>query len=171
MKIYKFSAVLVLGAVLLIASPVLAATTYNFVAHSPYGDPLYGDGYSGFTLQYVDADGDGRFSLDELVPGSFSGMTEQETSHSWYLCTDVLGLPAFSATQSPLTDGVQYYSKDSNTWWFYYPGDVPPTGAFGMGASNYSYSQSPVPIPASALLLGAGLIPLAWARRKKRLGK
>jgi hypothetical protein len=33
------------------------------------------------------------------------------------------------------------------------------------------WTASPVPVPTTMLLLGSGLIPLAWVRRKNRLGK
>jgi hypothetical protein len=39
-------------------------------------------------------------------------------------------------------------------------------------AGSWTSAQAlPVPGPTTVLLLGSGLIPLAWARRKKRLGK
>jgi hypothetical protein len=46
-----------------------------------------------------------------------------------------------------------------------YVGVDPGTWAMSAGPAG------PVPLPATVLLLGSGLIPLAWARRKKRLGK
>jgi hypothetical protein len=47
------------------------------------------------------------------------------------------------------------------------------TDDFGLTKADWVFItvQPPVPLPPSALLLGSGLIPLAWARRKKRLGK
>lgn len=41
------------------------------------------------------------------------------------------------------------------------------TAAGGVG----TWTLAVVPVPPTMLLLGTGLIPLAWARRKRRLGK
>jgi len=40
-----------------------------------------------------------------------------------------------------------------------------------MVSTMWTYTQTPVPLPPSVFLLGAGLIGLAVARRKKRLGQ
>ncbi len=45
------------------------------------------------------------------------------------------------------------------------------TAGVGSWTLNLTVSPSVAPLPPAALLLATGLIPLAWARRKKRLGK
>jgi hypothetical protein len=108
-----------------------------------------------FEFLYRDWDGDGMFSLDELVLGSFRLFRTATSSGEWY--GYIVGVPETLVT----------HGSGDGDWAF----DGMPEGLYRPGAVNYSYVQTAVPIPPSALLLGAGLIPLAWARRKKRLGK
>ena len=76
--------------------------------------------------------------------------------------TGPLGVPISSLT--PYTDGLNVYG-----WEF-----VRPDGSMlALNADNFHYTRSggEVPVPPSALLLGAGLLGLAVALRKKRLGR
>jgi hypothetical protein len=128
---------------------VKASTFYNFLATSQNPD------YSDFSLTYNDVDGDAKFSIDELVEGSFSGI---QMNIYWHT---VLGSVPVNSPESPLTDG------DKSRWGFLNP----PIVASMAYPEEWTYRQSPVPIPASAYLLGTGLIPLMWAHRKKLLGR
>lgn len=134
---------------------VKASTFYDFWATSQNPD------YSDFSLTYNDVDGDAKFSIDELVEGSFSGVQ----MYTYWLT--VIGSVPVNSPQSPLTDG------DKSRWGFLIPS--PEGGGPLVGSMDYpqewTYRQSTVPIHASAFLLGTGLIPLAWAHRKKLLGR
>lgn len=91
------------------------------------------------------------------------------------------GLPSVWAIAGEVnTTPYDLYSMHA-TW---YPGDYEGDGVghtFGTetyadaGASETGtegvWTASQVPLPPTALLFGSGLIPLAWARRRKRWGK
>lgn len=124
--------------------------TYDFYATSYVGN---------FSLRYIDADGDGRFSLPELVDGSWSpDFLPPFPGQTWKSIEDV---PAYDAEHSPLTDGTNV-----DGYWVF----LTVQGAtFPSPAWVWTCTQ--VPLPSSVFLLGAGLIGLAVARRKKRLGQ
>lgn len=102
--------ILIIGVV---AAPV-HATIYNFTATYVAGmvdDPVnlvWGYG-SDFTLQYTDADGDARFSLDELNVGTFSGVdwtyAKGDNVGVPMLCALIYSVPVYHDTLSPFTDG------------------------------------------------------------------
>ena len=74
-------------------------------------------------------------------------------------------ITAVPSTSCVYTDGGAGGVFGPETWEF----STGPGGLILYGGGGYTYVQTPV--PPSALLLASGLIPLAWARRKKRLGK
>jgi hypothetical protein len=157
-------------------APGRADTTYLFTASpTPAASAA---GIPGFTLTYLDTDGDSLFSLDELI--SFSGFYTYSqdfngNSHTWHWTT-ITGVPPQETNPSSpwyslFTDGINnpygWYMSGLH-WSTYFPN---PTAAYAQYQQDtWVETQVPVPIPPTALLLGAGLIPLAWARRKKRLG-
>jgi len=148
-----------LSAMLLIAgiSPSWAApVTYNFSAIS---NTIEG---TNFTLSYTDYDNDGKFSLDELVAGSFSGVQFYWTDWGWVSYNAIRNVPSYQDNPyQRLVDG------DSPGWWAFgpiqHPGyDEYPTMYWTL------YQTSPVPVPPAALLLGTGLVGLASWRRLRR---
>jgi hypothetical protein len=146
-------------AILTLAAPVQAYTTYDFRAVDSFyeipGDLIpYGD----FSFRYTDNDDDGRFSVDELVSGSF---TQPRVGSIVGVLLGVVQAPEYHATKSPLTDG-----PAGAAYWIL----LKSTGNSTQDRERWTYSQSSVPIPASVFLLGTGLIALAWSRRKKLLG-
>jgi hypothetical protein len=70
--------------------------TYAFTAMSQLPSEV-----TDFTLRYRDNDEDGRFDLSELLPDTFSGMTDVIYG-SFY--AKLVGVPV-NSTQSPQTDG------------------------------------------------------------------
>jgi hypothetical protein len=120
-----------------------------------------------FTLQYEDMNKDGRFSLSELIPGSFSGFTYVYVYDPvpWEI-DRIYQVPKYQATVSPLTDGWPSYPPD---WMFVRTFDNS-LKFFRLPPALWTYSQAAVPIPPTAVMLGTGLIWLVWTRRKKRRG-
>jgi hypothetical protein len=110
-------------------------------------------GLSAFSISYEDQDNDARFELAD--PYTWSHVTSLTTVY-----TQIKTVPDRNST--PYTDGdglwVWVFATEDNFVWSQFWTDY------------WDYSKVAVPIPASALLLGAGLIPLALARRRKRLG-
>ena len=136
-------------------TPAQADITYQLIATPT--DIGRGAGLGGFSLQYFGQNGDSLFHVAELVPGSFSGL-----SVVGYPVFDILDGAAGTQADSPFTDEDPVYRSwtfHSTTLW-----------SLSAAGDDWKYERNIVPIPPTALLLGAGLIPLAWARRKKRLG-
>lgn len=126
----------------------MCGTIYDFTATS-----LFPATDSNFSLLYHDLDADQKFSLNELI--SFSGVT----SHFFGEFYDTISEVPINSSASPLTDGT------SENWVFTNPASI-----FGSSPGVWSYTQSAVPLPAGVLLLGSGLIPLAyWTRHRKSL--
>jgi hypothetical protein len=149
--------------------PVNAATTYELTATQVYSDPY--SPFSSFRLQYVDGNENGQFDFDlnELVPLTFSGLVYHvysETESGPVLLYDVplVQITYVSADMVPGRLGWaprQWDFLGSTDPYDSWPG-FPAPGDF------WNYSQQAVPLPSTALLLGSGLIPLVWARRKKQ---
>jgi hypothetical protein len=154
------------------AAPAQAHTTYMFYAEQYDRDYVCGD--ISFSLRYVDANDNGRLSIDEIVPGSFS-------NDVWYYLPDYAGGGPGGTWQH--VTGVTRMAGNPNPYYFpvwILDGPGPPgeflwffSTADGKGAvmdyRAYSYSQTEVvPLPPSVFLLGAGLLGLAgWGRLKK----
>ena len=170
------------------AAPVQAATAYKLDAQPNGG----GTGYLGsFSLEYLDGT-----RMDEcrggIIPGSFTGVWDSANGeHNLEFFTTVEYVPTFGGPWGvapfPFSDVAYgqsgqiypawtftgctgwYYSKDLATR--YNENDPDLVGnTEGDGWYAWNYTQSPVPIPPSVFLLGAGLMGLAVARRKKRSG-
>jgi hypothetical protein len=153
------------------AGPVQAVTTYMFYAENHQPAWCVGD----FSLLYVDYDGDGKLSTEEVVPGSLSQTLyyhDLDGMGDW-LIVDVYRVPGENA--GPLTDTSQVIpGATSMAWWGFYTERPLPWGwsTFEPDGRGFLYSQvEVVPLPPSVFLLGAGLIGLLVARRKKRLGQ
>jgi hypothetical protein len=129
-----FFVFLALTALICQPSPLCAGTIYQFNANL---DPVYGHGMQAFALRYYDADGDNHFSLDELIPGTFTGVTltdQYSLEREHY--TDIIGVPE-TVWESPLTDGPHAYWTYDDEWVF--SGD----GTSGRyWAANWRYSQT-----------------------------
>jgi hypothetical protein len=124
---------------------VLAQPVYNLRAEVKWGYEA-----SDFQLRYIDRDGDGKFSLDELL--GFSGVW-------WYpnTYTQILGVPS-DTTDSPFTDGPHWSSNPSfwSWWWFGAPG----TNGIYIRPNAWTYSQAPaseifVSVPGKMILSDA----------------
>jgi len=148
-------------AILAAPAPVRATITYDFTATQRPGYPL-----PTFSLQYVDTDSDGKFSLNELVADSFSGFTYGINNYHYIT---LITVPPYNNTPtspwySPLTDGPGSFFTN---WVFMDASEH----QLDVNPYNWIESQTQVvPLPATVVLLGAGLLPLAWAHRKKLLG-
>lgn len=106
-----------------------AGTPYSLYATAQY--PWIGYA-SDFQLRYNDLDGDGKFSLDELL--GFSGVTFGPWTY-----TEILGVP-YNNSDSPLTDG-PYRSTGWYDWYFNKPSDVT-TNAY-INPNVWHYTQVP----------------------------
>lgn len=151
-------------AILTVTAPVQADTTYLLSAHSQYWQ------FSDFSLQYVDSiHADGKFEIGEFPGATFSGMTWTYSNYGDPPLTDTYNLIVFvpvNSGTSPFTESI----GGDNSWGFTQAGSPP--GYHGVQDSIWTYSQEVVvPLPPSVFLLGAGLIGLALARRKKLWGK
>jgi|WetSurMetagenome_2_1015567.scaffolds.fasta_scaffold15274_3 hypothetical protein len=165
-------------AILTISAPAQAHTTYLLTATplNPYGAE------SGFSLRYVDADVSQRFSIHELVPGSFSGHTD----YSGIVFPTLLYVPVHDDRgpgypESPYTDTLWHslemasadaYGKGAPFLWIFqrvsgvFEGEkLYKTEVYFHDVFTYTQVEAPVPLPASVFLLGAGLIGLAGWRR------
>lgn len=144
---------LAVGLVIIGASSVLAAT-YTLTAT----DKIYSPVWSNFSLQYNDLDNDQKFSYDELIPGTFSGVTYNSTTY-----TLIHQVPVYNNWDSPYTDGGGLYGEGKEYWAFatydFSDAVYPPPSA-------WTYAQTPVPVPPAAWLFGSGLIGLAGLRRR-----
>jgi hypothetical protein len=151
------------------AGPVQAGTTtYMFYAENHQPPWIVGD----FSLLYVDYDGDGKLSTEEVVPGSLSRTLYYHSifGEGDWLIVDLYRVPGENA--GPLTDTSQVIpGANSMKWWGFYTDHPLPWGGlqYEPDGSGFSYSQTEVvPLPPSVFLLGAGLIGLAgWRRFRK----
>jgi hypothetical protein len=137
-------------------SPARAALTYHLHATSR---GVTGDTVSDFDIVYIDNDIDAKFnpaSGNTLV--SFTGVTINGTVYPIVFASP----PA--SVQSPFTDGTGIGFL-TDYWGFQVGSSTRAEPYFG-----WNYTQV-APIPTSALLLGTGIIWLARARRKERLGQ
>jgi hypothetical protein len=172
---------LVLGsffAILIMAVPAQAVTYQLIATPTDAARDLNGPGmgFGGFSLVYVDQDNDARFEVSELL--SFSGLTvgSYASDNTPVYTTYPILLGAAGYQDTPYTDEYSVYEPhDSRSWGEFRTADN--QLAMTAGAFNWTYQQeivpqgNNVPLPPSVLLLGSGLISLAWARRKKRMGK
>lgn len=146
-----------------------AATTYHLIAtslHKTFLMPHIPD-YGGFEIRYEDANGSGSFSMDEVAPGwLFSGLsTDGDGSGAGYggYWNELVTVPG--PGYGTFTDG------GPGGYWVFHRGYEPSTLTAPYDAWSYTqHTHGAVPLPPSVFLLGAGLMGLAAARRKKRSG-
>jgi hypothetical protein len=157
--------VLFFSAPIYVCPQTASATSFRLTATAKPGTTG-----SDFFILYTDVDNDGLFGLEDGdVVDVFSGVSINIGFPFQVNATTVLASPVHDAGVSPLTDGagLGFNGTDFVPIWVF--GD--PDFATVPLASDWTYTQSLVPIPSAAYLLGAGLIPLAWFRRRNRLGK
>ncbi len=110
---------LALSALICQPSPLCAGTNYELKAKAKPNTNM-----TDFALRYNDADGDHLFSLDELIPGTFTGVTL-----GFQRYTAIIGVP-INGWFSPLTDGLSLGGRFEQDWSFV-------GGYFGSTVSEY----------------------------------
>jgi hypothetical protein len=154
------------------AGPVQADQTFLLSATSKDAEYV-----GNFSLRYVDVDNDRSFSHEELVTGSFSGFTwgvKAGGGMNGITLTRLLQVPA--VPNFPYTDQHRWpIYPPEYPFWLFQERVAEFVYVVMIDDENYggpwTYGQTAVPIPPSVFLLGAGLLGLAAARRKKRLGQ
>jgi hypothetical protein len=127
-----FFVFLALTALICQPSPLWAGNLYQFFAQGKTEGPY--QGALSFSLRYYDADGDNRFSLNELIPGTFTGVSLQMGVYY----TTIEGVP-INGLFSPLTDGPPFGSMPE--YWQFTDGlfDI------AMSPLYWTYSQNIIP--------------------------
>jgi hypothetical protein len=158
--------------ILFVATPAQAYTTYELNAVSTTSP------WTGFTLWYVDFNSDAKFSWDELVSGSFSGVIL--TTDKGAVCFAALRVEPSAHNfeypenwvqvdlrddRSPFFDDL----SDESSLFFVAADDVVSPLRVAL-SGNWTYRQSAVPsavpLPPSLVLLGSGLLGLVGLRRR-----
>lgn len=145
--------------------PATAVTEFRLEASlSPMIPIRY---FSDFFILYLDVDSSGLFNPDVDQVVSFSGLdlTGGGPNAGHY---DAISHSPSNSPESPFTDGTPDITGLPAPWWTFTRPDGPDMMVPGM---TWTYTQSVVPLPPTALLLGSGLIPLVWWRRRNRLEK
>ena len=158
---------LLLGCFLVILT-IAAPAQADYVTYRIDATPTIigqGGGWGGFSLAYIDQDDDGRFSVKDDQLLSFSGVS-------------LTGYPLFSVltgaagyNDTLYTDEIGTGSNPGYRSWTFENSDGSASGAAFCWDYQQSTVQSAVPLPPTAFLLGAGLMSLFWARRKRLLEK
>ena len=118
-----------------------------------------------FSVQFNDGltgAADGKLAFDEIVPGSFSGVSDTSMEASF---STIVNVPNTSATvcQSPCTDGThwQFGGSSSNGG----------NSTLVESAAAFTYSTSdvaPIPEASTFALMAAGLAALGFVARRRK---
>jgi hypothetical protein len=164
---------LVLASLLAILVMVSSAQAVTYRLDAISNQVGQNNGLSSFWVVYDDADNSGRLKASEQI--QFSGMSAtsyDEITQRYVTIVYNLLIGAAGIEDTLYTDELgEGANPNSRSWAFAKDTEWGLTA----GAFCWDYSQaevqSAVPLPPSALLLATGLIPLAWVRRRKRVGK
>jgi hypothetical protein len=161
--------ILSLGAVSL--HTATADTTYTVYATVK---PNYT--WSDFNFTFVDKGTDEVYTAGVDVILNFSNVTymwQDEYGDHWCTWSAINLVP--DSPETTYTERERDPSESPDLWVYWFFG-TPVAGTDLVNQTGYSsvaweYERvSAVPLPPSAFMFGAGLIGLAWARRKQRLG-
>jgi hypothetical protein len=146
-------------------------------------DPAYGDtifrleafqvpnGHPGWTFDWRDVNDDGIYSGGVDLYLNFSGFLGPtgDGSVPFTIYDRIIYIP-LSPGALPYTAGPSELGYP-DSWMF--EGFIPthPNVTLRVDVGEWTYVRTVVPLPPSVFLLASGLIPLAWARRKRPLGK
>jgi hypothetical protein len=147
-----------------------ADTTYTVYASvlSPYT-------WSDFNFTFVDTGTDGVYTDGVDVILNFSNVTYTWNNGAQWCTWAAIDLVP-DRPDTTYTERDRDPSEPTDLWVYWFFG-TPVAGTdlvnqTGFSSVAWEYEKvSAVPLPPSAFLFGAGLIGLAWARRKKRLGQ
>lgn len=145
----------VLVSILATSTPASAGALMQLVAIGAQN--LY---LTDFTVQFDDGlagTADGMMDLAEIVPGSFSGITDTTTETSY---STIVNVPDTAAT-------VCVTCPDAGNWQFA-GASSEEVGVLVVPATSFTYAVSPVavPEPSSLLLMTFGLAALRLAVRR-----
>lgn len=113
-----------------------------------------------FMAQFEDGlggTGDGKMALHEIVPASFSGITDTSTEIFY---STIVNVPETSATTcAACPDGEHWQFGGASSG---------PEGVLVVPASSFTYATQPLAVPEPSSLLLAALVLTAFRMRRER---